>query len=357
MSIAKAPNLSAVLKDEVPRPFDLQSFAEFCKSEYVAENLDFLLITEKMQNITAPSVFATELKKVRDNFIHSEGSSSINIEHEMRVQTLKDIDALLEKLGGSNDGMLNASQTGLSILKPAQKAIFELLSSATYTRYVVKLTVTMQVELSVKQALWWKDWRELTLKEFFSFPSPVDSADSRIHALLGMICIIVIILIAQFIDRRIGGYIGIYMCFGYFMRFLSGPRLDPQAFVVLFLLRPLFTRFHILEHNFYSGFPRRMAQLVAFLFAFPATVLLLFFPEYYIPAYVLLVCLFGANLLAGPFDFCLVCFSIKMLVKHGYIEPELCTDCAVEFVAIPKPGSDPENGSRLTMIAVRKVPK
>ncbi|CAM9701263.1 unnamed protein product, partial [Hapterophycus canaliculatus] len=67
---------------------------------------------------------------------------------------------------------------------------------------------------------------ELTVPEFFTFPSPVDAIESRLHAFLTVL--LVVAAVALSISLRFP-WLWLYLIYGFLMRSLCGPRLDPQA--------------------------------------------------------------------------------------------------------------------------------
>ncbi|CAN0406798.1 unnamed protein product, partial [Discosporangium mesarthrocarpum] len=76
----------------------------------------------------------------------------------------------------------------------------------------------------------------LTLREFFTFPSPVNSAESRLHNMLVSVLVLVASCLAYYYSSP---WAFVVINYGFLARAVCGPRLDPQAFLVLFLLRPL----------------------------------------------------------------------------------------------------------------------
>lgn len=67
---------------------------------------------------------------------------------------------------------------------------------------------------------------QFTLARFFTFPAPVNAAESRLHA-----CIASFLVVAASALSLVRGFhwIWVYMAYGYAARTLCGPRLDPQV--------------------------------------------------------------------------------------------------------------------------------
>ncbi len=56
---------------------------------------------------------------------------------------------------------------------------------------------------------------------------------------------------------------------GFLARTLCGPRLDPQAYFVLFVMRPIFVdRLNLLSNTFHPGPPKRLAQFMGLMFMY-----------------------------------------------------------------------------------------
>lgn len=68
--------------------------------------------------------------------------------------------------------------------------------------------------------------KELTAWQFFTFPSPVDSIESRLHAFLCLVVAVFAGLLSALLDFH---WVWLYLVYGFFARTLFGPRLDPQV--------------------------------------------------------------------------------------------------------------------------------
>lgn len=76
----------------------------------------------------------------------------------------------------------------------------------------------------------------LTLKTFFSFPSPVNSAESRLHACLATF----LVPAACFFAAKGVPWLWAFIAYGFAARVACGPRLDPS--VRAWLLRQVFRK-------------------------------------------------------------------------------------------------------------------
>jgi hypothetical protein len=104
------------------------------------------------------------------------------------------------------------------------------------------------------QARWWRESQQRSLKQFFSFPPLINEGESRLHNavvlvhillfnLLGLLALLAppapatAITIANLTTAQF--VLGTLLVYGFSARLLFGPRLDPHAFFVLFVLSPL----------------------------------------------------------------------------------------------------------------------
>lgn len=174
-------------------------------------------------------------------------------------------------------------------------------------------------------ALWWRG-PPMTCRNFFSFPNPVNTAESRTHALLT--CVIVPIVI--YLDNE--GYppvLGLYVMYGFMARALAGPRLDLQAYLVLFVLAPLITdngqrslagRWYIpvFTNDLAAGPPRRFAQLCGAMLSLSAIMVRMGYPDMPHISYWIWCALAIISSLACVHRLCLGCFVWYVINKCIY---------------------------------------
>jgi hypothetical protein len=119
----------------------------------------------------------------------------------------------------------------------------------------------MALHVSREMARWWSDSKVRTLgwRYLFTFPSPTNEAEVRVHAL----CVITLVPLHLLMLRLYSTpVIGWYIFAGFLLRTIAGPRFDPQAHIILFLLRPILVdRWRLWGTKWYPGPPRRFAQV------------------------------------------------------------------------------------------------
>jgi hypothetical protein len=99
----------------------------------------------------------------------------------------------------------------------------------------------MRVALSKQHALWWYGCgrKNLSVGDFFTFPSPVNALESRLHALVNLVLLPISLALDFFFDVP---WLFVFIAYGYWARFAAGPRLCPVSFLVLFVLHPTLAR-------------------------------------------------------------------------------------------------------------------
>ena len=205
-----------------------------------------------------------------------------------------------------------------------------LVKKNLYLGFVNQATIQRQVRISREQALWFLQTPLPTVKEFFTFPDPINSAESRIHALCTATLIICIVLMDR-LATNVFPFLYIPFTYGFLARVLAGPRLDPQAILVLFLFRPITKKLGIFEDRYVSGIPKRFAQCCCLAMAIAACVLRAC--EYSIPLIIVWALFFFLAVLAGIFDICVACTMFKTLMKLGLCPESWCQSCAVIYLS------------------------
>jgi hypothetical protein len=202
----------------------------------------------------------------------------------------------------------------------------------------------MNLAMARREALWFMPGEEkMTLSRFFSFPNPINDADTRVHAFC-ILCLVAAGVALDYYNLLTYPFLHYYVVLGYFLRVLTGPKLDPQAFIVLFLLKPFFQKIFCSFPNddFHAGPPKRFAQTIGFCTASTATVLGYFgltLASYSVWGFLGFLCA-----LQFTTGFCLGCFIFGILMKAGLIPKETCNKCNNYFVISRKSGAS-INGS------------
>lgn len=228
-------------KNKSAAPLNIETFLEFCNSEKSTENVEFVrAIYERKQSIN----------DMMQEFIVPGSPKSVNLS----ASTVRAI----------HDGQPNAWNL-------ASAEIVSLIKSDTFERFLSKIITMTKLSTSKNIALWCFKTQS-KIEPFCSFPSSVNVAESRISNIVnGVVLVGIALLLDVYCNFP---FVYIYIAYGYFVRCLCGPRLDPNAFFVLFILQPLVVdKFNWLENEFVNGKTKQFVQLIGLCFSFTATLL------------------------------------------------------------------------------------
>jgi len=156
-------------------------------------------------------------------------------------------------------------------MSPREAKLLELDLKKQEAR-LEEITREQQVQLNLSRVIarFWRD-PNLTARNFFTFPDPVNNAESRLNGLVNALLIMAHLLLWSQLNWP---WLGVIIAIGYCLRTLCGPRLDIIAHVCIFVLRPvLVDKLRVLENHFSPGPPRRFAQLCGLCMSFAAVIL------------------------------------------------------------------------------------
>lgn len=171
-------------------------------------------------------------------------------------------------LSGQISGAVGVSNeitdSALDCLKPT---IEVEMCGATADNAVVKQiggggckVCTVEIQINTAQELLWE--KPLTsIWDLFVFPNPINEIEARVINLFACGYMTAIFLVHHFSGDAT--YIFIPSFVGWFLRALSGPKLEPHSWVALWICRKL-----ELEPYYVAGPPKRVNQCIAFCFTF-----------------------------------------------------------------------------------------
>eukprot|EP00808_Paulinella_micropora_P027279 g19806.t1 len=194
-----------------------------------------------------------------------------------------------------------------------------------------KHDVQVYLDLAATQARWWRDPSVLSWRDMFHYPNPINALEARLNAYMVCVCLILTVLMDQL------GYQPFFLfwvIYGYSIRTLCGPRLDPQAQFAIFVLRPLVEdRLGWMDSLFVPGPPKRFAQLLGGCTAILALLSLYLAPHI---VFVLVVnMLFLLSLWQASFDLCAGCLTFYILILLGVVPAEVCEVCSTTYQINP----------------------
>ena len=153
------------------------------------------------------------------------------------------------------------------------------------------------------------------MKEFFSFPNPVNDKAARTVA--------AVVLLEVIVTLATGWYwILIPLAYGFWARVLTGPKLSPLGWTAMNVIGP-----RLGEKVYVPGPPKRFAQAMGTLMSSGALLFGLILGNHTV-ADVLLVMFVPAAGLESIFGYCIGCKVFALLMRAGLIPAEVCLECA-----------------------------
>jgi hypothetical protein len=153
------------------------------------------------------------------------------------------------------------------------------------------------------------------MRSLFSFPNPVNEVAARVVA--G----VVVLLCAATIGWR-QGWLLVPLCYGFWARVLTGPRLSPLGQLATRVVAP-----RLGASRPVAGPPKRFAQGMGVAFSTLALVLW-FGAGLHVAALVVTATLGAAALLESAVGLCLGCKVFAALMRAGVVPAEICAACA-----------------------------
>jgi len=194
-----------------------------------------------------------------------------------------------------------------------------------FKRFLDLVLLEQKVRLARKMALWWMQPKLPTCSEFFSFPDPINLADSRCSYLVAMCFLLLSMALDFFLDFP---WMYCYVTWNYYARFFCGPRLSPDTWISL-PISTLATKYGLLQHHYIPSPPRRFAQLLGCCCS--SLVLILRLTGFQIAALALCGLLALLAFAGGALNLCLGCVAFNLLIKIGVIPRTVCEACTRNY--------------------------
>lgn len=163
------------------------------------------------------------------------------------------------------------------------------------------------------------------VRQFFSFPNPVNEVSARLVAGGVVVMAAVTIIFDQ-------PWLTAVIAYGFIARVLTGPTASPLGQLATRVVTPRLS----VSPKLVAGPPKRFAQGVGVVFSVTAAVLALGFGQTTI-AYVVLGALIVAATLESVFAICLGCKMFAVLMRVGVIPEEVCAECNNIWSRVPVP--------------------
>ncbi|MGH2861264.1 MAG: DUF4395 domain-containing protein [Solirubrobacteraceae bacterium] len=153
------------------------------------------------------------------------------------------------------------------------------------------------------------------MKDFFSFPNPVNDKAARTVA--------AVVLLEVIVTLATGWYwILIPLAYGFWARVLTGPTLSPLGWTAMRVIGP-----RLGERVDVPGPPKRFAQAMGTVMSSAALLFGLILGDHTV-ADVLLALFVVAAGLESIFGVCIGCRAFALLMRAGIIPEEVCAECA-----------------------------
>lgn len=331
--LGEAPTLIEVLKKgpKAMKPFDLESLMRYSEKGLWSESLNFWLEVEEFKELEKAGMEGTVRYKeasrlIIKKYIGNDSDDPVNISAATMEHTINAVKVACDAIAaGTGKGDWNVFGT-------AQSDIFLVMERDNYARYVNYVTVNRQLNLSKIEAQWWLQigTGTLTWDKFWSFPSPINECEARIHAFCTVALLAAALILYETVDNSYGAFW--FITYGFLARVLCGPRLDPQAMIVLFVIRPIVVdTLGLLEDKFTASSPKRFAQVCGLFFGIGCSIAATLGND--ISLYVIFAAFFGASFLSSFCDLCIACKMFKFFASRNMIPSYLCKDCTLYYVA------------------------
>lgn len=321
------PTFLEILNNKKLYPFDLNSFIIFSKNIYSEENILLWIEIQNFKNIKNNDYHEKYMKLIYiyNVYIKDNSIMEVNLTNSGSIICKKHIKRIIN----------NLSIIDKNMFYDIEIEILSIINNNLYFKFINNIISKERILLSKNEALWWKN-KENTLSTFFRFPDPINEAESRLHNICSfLLCIICIIL-----DKILYfPYLYILLIYGFFIRILCGPKLDPQAFLVLFILRPIFSdKLKLIKTKFVPSPPKLFSQFIGLCLCTICIILryIYLFTNYknkiilYIEYSIWLLFLI-ASFLAGVFNYCFGCQIFNFLIYLNILPNDVCKKCKLKY--------------------------
>eukprot|EP01117_Protostelium_nocturnum_P018513 TRINITY_DN775_c0_g1_i1.p1 TRINITY_DN775_c0_g1~~TRINITY_DN775_c0_g1_i1.p1 ORF type:complete len:572 (+),score=136.04 TRINITY_DN775_c0_g1_i1:97-1716(+) len=185
------------------------------------------------------------------------------------------------------------------------------------------IDVDVAVARELAQPIWKRPPKSFT--DLFVFPHPVNEWEARIHAGFATTLASIILILGAARPDIEAWWLYIYLVFGFVARFLSGPRFDPQAWLVVLVISPMLK----LKPVYVPGPPKRFAQFCGVVVSTAS--LILYTIHQREAAFWALSVLLILAIVQSVYGICVGCFFWHLLCLTGFIGESLTIKSTSEF--------------------------
>lgn len=324
------PTCIEILNNKKKYPFDLNSFINFSKNTYSEENILLWIEIQNFKDINPQDYnkIYINLLNIYNIYVKDNSKMEVNLTNPKSIDEKKNIKNII-------NNFLNNIITDKNIFNNVEIELLSIIINNIYYNFINNIISKERILLSINEALWWKN-KDINFSTFFRFPDPINEAESRLHNICSMLlCIICIIFDRIFLFP----YLYIMLIYGFFIRILCGPKLDPQALFVLFILRPIFSdKFKIIKTKFVPSPPKRFSQFIGLCLCTICIILryIYLFTNYkndiilYLE-YSIWILFLIASFVAGVFNYCFGCQIFNFLMFLNLLSNDICKKCQIKY--------------------------
>jgi Domain of unknown function (DUF4395) len=153
------------------------------------------------------------------------------------------------------------------------------------------------------------------MKDFFSFPNPVNEKAARTVAAGVLVGVIVTLVTGWY-------WLLIPITYGFWARVLAGPKLSPLGWTAMNVIAP-----RLGEKRYVSGPPKRFAQGMGTVMSTAALIFGLILGDHTVADVLLGLFIIAAGL-ESIFGYCIGCKIFGVLMHFGVIPDQVCAECA-----------------------------
>mmetsp|Transcript_33640 Transcript_33640/g.81488 ORF Transcript_33640/g.81488 Transcript_33640/m.81488 type:complete len:367 (-) Transcript_33640:78-1178(-) len=205
-----------------------------CTDEQVA----FLLATRAFRRARPTGDFYIHcLDTILKLFIHAKSPMEINISGARKKKIVK----------LANEAKAAPEKKDYFCFRSAEREVYRMMKSDVFKRFCNAVVVQKNLlsEVDIARSIWRKKYSEdgPVVKSCTKQPNTISLLVRRIQTAIHMI-LLAVGAVLQFLD--VEPYISaapvMLVTLGFVLRAISGPRFDPQSYLVLFVLEPLLRR-------------------------------------------------------------------------------------------------------------------
>ena len=294
-------SLEDVLYDKYKYPLNRESLVNHCTRFHTEENIESwtaihdwrvgFAARSSAENISQAGVLVAK-------YIGEDSETQINIS-DSSAQRIKRLFNEAKETGHISETLFDEGMTQIE----------DIISKDIFPRFIKQVRIILDQVRSRGAALWMFHPSSIkSCSDFFFFPAVVNEAESRWHQIVSASQMTAFLLIGWFTPYW---QVYFYVVYGYFVRFLFGPRLCPNAWLVLFAITPVSDKYGIFESRLVASPPKRFAQFMGLLFASLYCALFTYAP---IIARAFALLHIVLSFIAGIFDFCVACIMYHLFM-------------------------------------------